>query len=88
MQNLYIQNDLIRGRGFDPRRLHHTNGLITGLRKRSKPSNWSYLVNISTVYGSIKGNISALVKFIPIQNNTYRAHLREMLVRAPNTSAN
>lgn len=57
MQNLDIQNDLIRGRGFDPRRLQSLNGVVTGLREFSKSSNWVCLVYTRTVYDQIKGQL-------------------------------
>ena len=57
MQNIDIQNDLNRGRGFDPRRLQSLNGLIAGLREFSKSGNWLCLVYTRTVYDLIKGQL-------------------------------
>jgi len=57
MQNLDIQNNLISGRGFDPRRLQSLNGLIAGLRELSKSGNWLCLINVSAGYDLIKGQL-------------------------------
>jgi len=45
------------GRRFDPRRLHHKNGLLTGLESNFKPYKWSLSVNTGTVYAALNDNI-------------------------------